>query len=165
MNWWRSSNQLGKNTNVLMFLSGGFNKKCWNTELDWVVVLQRRELLEGGNADARFVIKSQKKTIFHGSRKAWDFINRQINSDKLQGIIRNPFALYFPIQRGFSGPIQTLASVSAQNTMVSLIYQHSLGTSWTKLNPWWLLLHSCYHLFQGALVQWIPKNQSKNLKI
>jgi hypothetical protein len=31
-----------------------------------------------------------------------------IDSDKLQGIIRNPFAFCFPIQRGFSGSIQTL---------------------------------------------------------
>ena len=31
-----------------------------------------------------------------------------INSDKLEGVIRNPIAFYFPIQRGFSGPIQTL---------------------------------------------------------
>ena len=35
---------------------------------------------------------------------------RQIDSDELQGVIQNPFAFYFPIQRGFSGPIQTLAS-------------------------------------------------------
>jgi len=33
-----------------------------------------------------------------------------IVSDKLKGVIRNPFAFYFPIQRGFSGPIQTLPS-------------------------------------------------------
>ena len=32
-----------------------------------------------------------------------------IDLDKLQGVILNPFAFYFPIQRGFSGPIQTLA--------------------------------------------------------
>jgi hypothetical protein len=31
-----------------------------------------------------------------------------IDSDKLQGVIRNPSAFYFLIQRGFSGPIQTL---------------------------------------------------------
>ena len=36
---------------------------------------------------------------------------QQIDSDKLQGVIRNPFAFYFPIQRVFSGSIQTLASV------------------------------------------------------
>ena len=35
-------------------------------------------------------------------------IQQLINSDKLQGVIRNPFAFYFPIQRGFSGSIQTL---------------------------------------------------------
>ena len=35
-----------------------------------------------------------------------------IDSDKLQGVIRNPFAFYFPIQRGFSGSIQTLPSNS-----------------------------------------------------
>ena len=34
---------------------------------------------------------------------------QQIDSDKLQGVIRNPFAFYFPIQRGFSGSVQTLA--------------------------------------------------------
>ena len=37
-------------------------------------------------------------------------INKQTDSDKLQGVIRNPFAFYFPIQRGFSRSIQTLAS-------------------------------------------------------
>jgi hypothetical protein len=26
----------------------------------------------------------------------------------LQGVIRKPFAFYFPIQRGFSGSVQTL---------------------------------------------------------
>ena len=36
---------------------------------------------------------------------------RQLDSDKLQGVIRNPFAFHFPIQRGFSGTIQTLGSV------------------------------------------------------
>ena len=36
-----------------------------------------------------------------------------IDSDKLQGVIQNPFAFYFPIQRGFSGAIQTLASKMA----------------------------------------------------
>ena len=30
------------------------------------------------------------------------------DSDKFQGVIRNPIAFYFPIQRGFSGSIQTL---------------------------------------------------------
>ena len=32
------------------------------------------------------------------------------DSDKLQGVIRNPFVFYFPIQRVFSGSIQTLPS-------------------------------------------------------
>ena len=36
-------------------------------------------------------------------------INKQTDSDKLQGVIRNPFAFYFAIRRGFSGSIQTLA--------------------------------------------------------
>ena len=35
-----------------------------------------------------------------------------VDSDKLQGVIRNPFAFYFPIQRGFIGSIQTLANDS-----------------------------------------------------
>ena len=39
-------------------------------------------------------------------------MNRQIISDKLQGAIRNPYAFYFPIQRGFSGSIQTLPTDS-----------------------------------------------------
>ena len=34
--------------------------------------------------------------------------HEQIVSDKLQGVIRNPFAFYFLIQGGFGGPIQTL---------------------------------------------------------
>ena len=33
---------------------------------------------------------------------------KQIVSDELQGVTRNPFAFYFPIQRVFSGPFQTL---------------------------------------------------------
>ena len=37
---------------------------------------------------------------------------QQIDSDKLQGVIRNPFAFYFPIQRGFSGSIQMLSLCS-----------------------------------------------------
>ena len=28
--------------------------------------------------------------------------------DKLEGVIQNPFAFYFPIQRGFSGSMLTL---------------------------------------------------------
>ena len=35
-----------------------------------------------------------------------------IDSDELQGVIRNPFAFLFPIQWGFSGSIQTLPSAS-----------------------------------------------------
>jgi len=34
--------------------------------------------------------------------------NKQIVSDMSEGVIRNPFAFYFPIQRAFSGSIQTL---------------------------------------------------------
>ena len=34
--------------------------------------------------------------------------NKQIVSDMSEGVIRNPFAFYFTIQRGFSGPILTL---------------------------------------------------------
>jgi len=37
--------------------------------------------------------------------------NKQIVSDMSEGVIRNPLAFNFPIQRGFSGSIQTLASV------------------------------------------------------
>ena len=33
---------------------------------------------------------------------------RPINSDRPEGVIRNPSAINYPIQRGFSGPIQTL---------------------------------------------------------
>ena len=40
-----------------------------------------------------------------------------IDSDKLQGVIRNPFAFYFPIKRGFSGPIQTLPSALSQSVV------------------------------------------------
>ncbi|MAH90879.1 MAG: hypothetical protein CMA11_03835 [Euryarchaeota archaeon] len=35
-------------------------------------------------------------------------MNRQIVSDKLQGFVGKPFTFYFPIQRGFSGSIQSL---------------------------------------------------------
>ena len=45
---------------------------------------------------------------------------KQVVSDKLQGVIRNPFAFYFPIQRGFSGPIQTLGSVLGDWTPIVL---------------------------------------------
>lgn len=34
--------------------------------------------------------------------------HQQVGWEKLQGTIRNPFAFYFSIQRGFSGSIQTL---------------------------------------------------------
>ena len=35
-------------------------------------------------------------------------MNKLVLSDKLQGVIRNPFAYYSPIQKGFSGWIQTV---------------------------------------------------------
>ena len=38
------------------------------------------------------------------------------DSDKFQGVIRNPIAFYFPIQSGFSGPIQTLHFAFTPNT-------------------------------------------------
>ena len=38
-------------------------------------------------------------------------VNLLIDSDKLQGVILNPSAFHSPIQREFSGPIQTLGSV------------------------------------------------------
>ena len=37
-------------------------------------------------------------------------MNKLVLSDKLQGFVRTPFVFYFPIQRGFSGPFQRLAS-------------------------------------------------------
>jgi hypothetical protein len=43
-----------------------------------------------------------------GSIETTSCNHQQIESDKLQGVIRNPFAFYFPIQRGFSGPVRTL---------------------------------------------------------
>ena len=49
----------------------------------------------------------------------------QIHSDKLQGVIRNPFAFYFAIQRGFSGPIQTLGTEKANN----LVDAHTMSVS------------------------------------
>ena len=44
----------------------------------------------------------------HNDSPKGDKNNRHIIPMKLQGVIRNPFAFYFQIQRGFSGPIQTL---------------------------------------------------------
>ena len=38
----------------------------------------------------------------------FSYNHQQINSDKLEGVIRNPFAFYFPIRRGFSRSIQSL---------------------------------------------------------
>ena len=35
--------------------------------------------------------------------------HKQLDSDDLQGFIRNSFAHYFQIQRGFCGPIETLS--------------------------------------------------------
>ncbi len=52
-----------------------------------------------------------------------------IVSDKLQGVIRNPFVFYFPKQRGFSGSIQTLPL-------------HSYVTKWTpdvNAYEYWLI--------------------------
>jgi len=43
---------------------------------------------------------------------------RPINSDKPEGVIRNPFAFYFPIQRGFSGTIKTLPSELNSNHLL-----------------------------------------------
>jgi len=34
-------------------------------------------------------------------------------SDEFKGVIRNPFAFYFPIQRGFSGSLLTLPFATA----------------------------------------------------
>jgi len=39
--------------------------------------------------------------------------HKQINSDKMEGNVRNPFAFYFLILRGFSGSCQTLPSLLA----------------------------------------------------
>ena len=36
----------------------------------------------------------------------WVLFLEPTDLDELQGVIRNPFVFYFPIQRGFSGPIQ-----------------------------------------------------------
>ena len=47
---------------------------------------------------------------------------QQIVSDKLQGVIRNPFAFYFPIQRGFSGSVGTLPLCPYANTSWLLVY-------------------------------------------
>ena len=45
---------------------------------------------------------------------------QQIDSDKLQGVIRKPFTFYFPIQRGFSRSIQTLPT---RETLVVRVYR------------------------------------------
>ena len=47
--------------------------------------------------------------------------HEQIVSDKLQGVIRNPFVFYFEIRRGFSGPIQTLPLKSPAYTTGALV--------------------------------------------
>jgi len=47
---------------------------------------------------------------------------QQIDSDKLQGVIRNPFEFYFPIQRGFSGSIQTLPLLWSKKDLQSRFY-------------------------------------------
>ena len=49
--------------------------------------------------------------------------NKQIVSDMSEGVIRNPFAFYFPIQRGFSGPILTLPFQQASHAWVSAGYR------------------------------------------
>jgi hypothetical protein len=64
--------------------------------------------------------------------------HQQINSDKLQGFIRNPFAFYFPIQRGFSGTIQTLPTAHSSKQRGALcsiggfLSVPLVGTSWEK---------------------------------
>ena len=45
--------------------------------------------------------------------------NKQIVSDMSEGVIRNPLAFNFPIQRGFSGSIQTLPKRQASHAWVS----------------------------------------------
>jgi hypothetical protein len=34
--------------------------------------------------------------------------HKQLDSDKLQGVIQNPFVLDFQVARAFSGPVQSL---------------------------------------------------------
>ena len=46
--------------------------------------------------------------------------HQQIVSDKLEGVIRNPFAFYFPIQWGFSESIQAPPCVYASKQRASL---------------------------------------------
>ena len=58
---------------------------------------------------------------------------QQIDSDKLEGIIRNPFAFYFPIQRGCSGPIQTLRFVLLNNFQTWITIK-SFAFAWGALS-------------------------------
>ena len=55
-----------------------------------------------------FSIILENSLIFQNLSLRWKYWKyQQTNSERLQGVIRNPFAFYFPIQRGFSGSIQT----------------------------------------------------------
>jgi|MEHZ01.6.fsa_nt_MEHZ011643351.1_3 hypothetical protein len=48
--------------------------------------------------------------------------NKQIVSDMSEGVIRNPLAFNFPIQRGFSGSIQTLPIAPHTYARAPLVY-------------------------------------------
>ena len=53
---------------------------------------------------------------------------------KSQGAIRNPFAFYFPIQRGFSRSIQTLPSDSEVGIVIdNNLYNSQIVTDYTHV--------------------------------
>lgn len=58
----------------------------------------------------------------------------QIDSDKLQGIIRNPFALYFPIQRASLNYLSDVFASVVKNPLQALVYRRD-GLNGVMENP------------------------------
>ena len=50
---------------------------------------------------------------------------QQIDSDKLQGVIRNPFVFYFPIQRALSGSNHS-PPLETQSRIIQILLEHDL---------------------------------------
>ena len=58
----------------------------------------------------------------------FDIEQVSIDSDKSEGSIRNPSVFYFPIQRGFSGSIQTLPLCMMVSTRGPLVYSRLISS-------------------------------------
>jgi len=60
-----------------------------------------------------------------GSNPFYDLIYQQINSDELEGVIRNPSALLLAVGRACSGSCQTLAIQTKETSLEKISRQTS----------------------------------------